>query len=138
MPLPLLNVNGPSHTEARGITPPLMRAMAHVGFSVAVGDQATDENWDEKRAFVLAELREARGHLAPGNVTEGNPFVSTPAVEASTLLGEQFDTLITELNDMNRETTFTDLKTLAENCTYISALLERHVTGNDADEGRNP
>ena len=139
MPLPLLNNAGPLAPDARGMTPPLMRAMAHVGFSVAIGDTTDEGQWDTNKLTVESEIREALSHItASSGSNTSTPFIPITAIDAAELLRLQFQTMLDELPSKSLEDTFTDLKTLAENCVYISAMLERYVTGNEADEGRNP
>ncbi len=141
MSLELLNLNGPEQTEATGMTPPLMRAICHVGFAVGLGDRAEDNDWDVVNALIVVEIDEAKRHLGPSGVSsisDGNPYIPASAISAVTLLYDQFSELVGSLPDMDREAVFADLKVLAENCAYIAAMLERFVTGNQADEGRNP
>jgi hypothetical protein len=143
MMLPRLNENGPQHSEARGINPPIVRAMMHIGYAVAIANITPEEDWaDTHRLATCDEIREALGHLRASNAQgfDPSPFISEQAIRQLNQLADQFELVIDNISDpeAQKEDIFAQLTVLADNAAYISAVAENYVIGNGADEGRNP
>jgi hypothetical protein len=138
MALQRLNPNNAEFADARGINPPLVRCAAHIGFAFALTGKSSDAEWTENKTSVKEELDECIRHLQANTDFEPTPFIGQTAIDKLGDLRAQFNGLTTDMDGLERLEMFTELATLANNLAYVSAFLERAVTGNDADEGRNP
>jgi len=118
--------------------PPLLRVVNHLGFAIAFTDAIAEGEWENSRSTIIDELQEASNHLTFDLEIDPTPFIPATAIAMCTTLGDQFPTLMEAIPNLTQEEAFTELKTLTENCVYVAAVLERFITGDDADEGRNP
>ena len=139
MALQRLNIVGPLHQEATGIVPPMVRAMMHLGYAIAVADGAAEEGTlEEKRPTIIAEVREAFGHLNSAHAVDLTPFISAQAIREIGAIKEQLSEAPEAMTDMTQAELFDAVSVLADNMAYISAVAENYLTGGSADEGRNP
>ena len=139
MTLARLNTVGPHSTEAAGIIPPMMRAMVHIGYAIAVADSVSDEEWlASGRPRAVDEGAEAFSHLNGAHSIDMTPFISGEAIRHIGTIKEQLSTLPELLSAGTRADAFEALGILADNMAHISAVAENYLTGGSADEGRNP
>ena len=138
--LPRLNPAEAHYSDARGINPPMMRAMCHIGYAIGKTEATSEDAWGIARGTIIDELREAQRHLAATEAQgfSASPFLSPMAIQRLNVVGEQVNEMVVSAQESNKADTFRDLTMLAENMTYTSALAENYVIGSGADEGRNP
>lgn len=139
MTLQRLNTIGPRQAEAQGIMPPMMRAMVHIGYAIAVADNTTDAEWTEEPIQrALEEIQEAFKHINSAHAVDLTPFISPSAITSTAVIKEQLSEVPEVINNSTRREAFNSLAVLADNMTYIAAVAENYLTGGSADEGRNP
>lgn len=131
-------LNAPGADRATGLTAPLIRAAAHVGYILGYLDEVGDDGWNAGRTEMVEdisrELEEANRHLRDSLVAEENPFISEPITALFTSLRVSIDGLRAN-TPQDRADVLRDLQNLNHNIAYIGSRVDHDTAGIACHEG---
>ena len=132
-------LNTPGGDRATGITAPLIRAAAHIGYILGYVDEMGDEAYTTQRTELVAdmsrELEEAMRHMRDSLVDADNPYVSPEVPSYMQMLRVSMDGLRANPPEARAEL-IRDLQNLNHNIAFVGAKLDHDTAGiRDAHEG---